>query len=191
MFPLLADRQEEVDYIRTVGSLSPAKAEKAAAVWLPRRLSHLHVVRVTVARYAAETFADLPPRAARYWGTVCEATAMLHEAMRVGRSFEDVRAVTDEATARAISAMTPDGREPVDWRRQMLANRIGLSPLHVQLVALADLEVSWRDDPAGAWAVLDVLTKAGKSPSTAAAVAKVVAAVRGEYDRPRKSADRR
>ena len=148
MTEIAGDRLDvDIDYTAVFDVLSPAESERRVAMWSPARVNHAYAVRRRAADYAAVEFDGLPWRARKYWTAVVETSALLHEAMVGGTRFEDVEAVSDFRTARAVSAMTPDFREPPEWRRRSVANRIGLSPLHVQMVALADVV---EDRPADA-----------------------------------------
>jgi len=151
------DHRLTADYSAECEPLSLARSEHAAALWTPGRLSHLYAVRLAATPLAAEAMDGFPWRARRYWVSVVEATVMLHEAIARGRTFEAVAGRSNEDTALGVATLTPDFREPLPARRRTLANRIGLAPLHVQLVALVDASHSWREDPETAHAVLSCL----------------------------------
>lgn len=155
--PFDHDYRFVADYTVADVVVAAAGAERAAALWVPTRLSHAYEVREVATTLANEALDAQSWRARRYWVSVVSATAMLHETISRGQSFEAVRGRADEATAMGVAAMTPDLREPPESRRQLLCNRIGLAPLHVQLLTLADLSVGWVADPETAHAVLSCL----------------------------------
>jgi hypothetical protein len=105
----------------------------------PDKLIHLAAVADLAQRYAAILYKDADFTEQRYRAQVCAAAGFLHEAMLHGCDFERLVEVADEAVARVVAAVTPDVRQPVPRRVQLLANQVGLAGGDAQLVKLADL----------------------------------------------------
>lgn len=103
------------------------------------KLVHLSAVGVLAAKYAAVYYRDEGFLEQRYHSRVCEAAGYLHEVGLLGCVFEDLVAVADEAVAKVVAGLTPDGRLPFPDRVQRYANQVGLGAAPVQLVKLADL----------------------------------------------------
>lgn len=140
--------EEEVEYDRLQSAVSWPRVEEyagrlhAAASHPPggSKLRHCHAVAELAGRHAEALFSGAGYFAQRYYGLVCRAAGMLHEAFDCGACFEDLVRAADEAAARLVAAVTPDRRSPRARRLRTYGNQIGLAPPAAQLVKLADLQ---------------------------------------------------
>jgi len=179
MFASADDRLDaDIDYANVFSSLALSGAERAAVRWTPGRMNHLYEVRRLSVELMTAVTDGLPWRAKKYWVAVAEAIAMLHELIVAGARFEDVEQAADFYVAKGVAAVTPDFREPVVRRVKLTANRIGLAPLHVQVVALADLSVSWQTDPEAAKTTLDCMHLVRRTAVTAEPAARLATTLR-------------